>query len=244
MEPKFQSSFIPKGPASSAGVPVGGGPKVKERNLFSFIASLIFIISIVLALGVFGYKFYLKYAIGQMETDLEQVYVSLEPETLREIIRLDQQIKSTDSLISSHIIVSPFFEFLQENTPPNVRFTEFRFESGDGGYEVNMMGEASSYASLALLADLFGNSSHFRTISFSDFNLTDQGNVSFSMQGTLDHRFLSYERKIQNEISPVVPETDTSLLEVFESGASTSTTSTSTTSTATSTATSTIPAEN
>ncbi|KKW09567.1 MAG: hypothetical protein UY47_C0011G0003 [Parcubacteria group bacterium GW2011_GWB1_49_7] len=77
MGPNFQSSFIPKGPISSAipGAPMGR--KTQEKSLFSFLAWIIFNISVVLALGMFGYKFYLKYSIDQMGVDFISSTVSI-----------------------------------------------------------------------------------------------------------------------------------------------------------------------
>lgn len=206
MEPKFQSSFIPKGPAVSAGVPVGGSPRVREKNLFSFIASLIFTLSLILALGVFGYKYYLRYSIGQMEGSLESVYNSLDPETLREIIRLDQRITSTENLISSHIIVSPLFEFLEDSTPQAVQFTEFRFDAGEQGNELYIRGEASSYGAIALLSDIMKKSGHFKNTVFSDFFLSDSGNVAFSLKSNINPNLLSYEKSVLSTTLPVLPE--------------------------------------
>ena len=232
METKFQSSFIPKGPAVSTGVPVGNIPsRTGDKSLFSFIASVIFTISLILALGVFGYKFYLRYSIGQMEGDLESVYTSLDPDALREIIRLDQRITSTKNLISSHMVVSPIFEFLQNNTPRTVRFTEFRFDSGEQGNEVSMRGEALGYADIALVSDVFKNSGHFRNTVFSDFNLADSGTVAFSVKANVNPNALSYEGRVRAEEVVSVPEPTLPLVEV----------ETAATSSATSSATSTVP---
>jgi len=232
MQPKFQSSFIPKGPVVSSGGVTPGGTKSKGRNLLSFLASIIFTISIIGALGIFGYKFYLKYRIQGMESDLESAYIALEPETISQLTDLDSRIKSTKELIARHVVLSPLFRFLEDSTPTTVRFTELNYNLTDKGYELSMTGEARGYADLAVQSDIFNKSPYFRNPVFSDFILGDRGNITFSFKATLDPTLLSYKKEVENSVVPIAP-VETTI------NTATSTTATSTNSTATSTATST-----
>src|SRR5687767_2874649 len=127
MEPKFQSSFIPKSPVipNAATSPITR--KVEGKSLVTFLAIVIFIISVVLAIGVFGYKFYLKYRIDQMGTALSQAQTTIDPDTIRELTRLDNRIISTKNLVDKHTALTPLFEFLEASTPKTVRFSEFRY---------------------------------------------------------------------------------------------------------------------
>src|SRR3989344_7203318 len=134
MEPKFQSSFIPKGPTtSSAEGGIQMGRRREEKSLFSFLSAVIFILSILLALGMFGYKFYLKYRIEAMGADLERARAALQPEVIRELTRLDNRIISTKNLISKHQILTPLFEFLEVSTPRTVRFSGFQYSVTEQG---------------------------------------------------------------------------------------------------------------
>src|SRR3989344_2155600 len=104
MEPKFQSSFIPKGPVvSNVGIP---SAKVgKERSLLAFVSIVIFTLSVLAAVLVFGYRLYLNYSIAGMVSDLENARASLEPETVTELTRLNDRLLSTEELINSHIVL-------------------------------------------------------------------------------------------------------------------------------------------
>jgi nitrate reductase NapE component len=191
MEPKFQSSFIPKGLAASntqAGSVMGR--KREEKSLFSFLSVVIFIISIFLALGMFGYKFYLKYRIEAMSVELEEARVAVEPEIIRELTRLDNRIVSTRDLINKHLVLTPVFEFLETSTPKALRFNEFRYTKTDKGMKLSMRGEARGYATLALESDILDKSQYFRDSRFSDLNLSDRGDVSFSFAATIDSTLL------------------------------------------------------
>lgn len=197
MEPKFQSSFIPKGPvAPSSTIPmarrrVGGG------GFLGFIALLVFIASVVLAGGVVGYKFYLKYSIDNMGADLEEARSALQPDTIRELTRLDNRIASTKELVAGHSVLTPLFEFLEESTPKTIRFSDLRYEVSGTGIVLSLIGEARGYAALAFLADTFNKSPYFENPTFSNINLNEKGDVNFTFESTVDPDLVSYEGLVE-----------------------------------------------
>jgi hypothetical protein len=199
MDPKFQSSFIPKGPIASATPGAPMGRNIKNKGLLTYLALIVFAISVVLALGVFGYKFYLKYSIDKMGTNLEQAREALQAETIREFTRLDNRIIVAKELISNHYVLTPLFEFLEASTPKAVRFSDFDYLITEEGLELNMRGEARGYAALALQADIFNKSQHFRDITFSDLNLNERGDVSFSFRAIVNQDLISYKRVIETQ---------------------------------------------
>lgn len=206
MEPKFQSSFIPKGPIALATASASMGRKIEGKGLFSFLALIIFITSTLLAVGVFGYKFYLKYRIETMGADLERALTAIipEPEIIRELIRFDNRIVSTQELISKHHILSPLFEFLEVSTPKTVRFSDFRYSIIEQGLELYMRGEARGYAALALQADIFNGSEYFKDVIFSDLNLNENGDVIFSFKATVNPNLVSYQREVERIGTPII----------------------------------------
>jgi len=214
MDPKFQSSFIPKGSfaPTSTGSPLGR--KIKERSLVEFLAMVIFILSVLLAMGVYGYKYYLKYQIGKMGIDLEQAQATLQPETIHELTRLNDRINSTKELISKHRALSPLFEFFEAFTPKTLRFSDFRYLKDERGLGLSIKGEARGYAALAFAADTFNKSGYFTDSTFSDLNLNDKGDVSFSFEAIVEPDLLSYNRVVERisvpNVSTSSPQTATS----------------------------------
>ena len=207
MDPKFQSSFIPKGPTTSFAPGAVMGQKVQEKSLLSFLAIIIFTIAILLALGVFGYKFYLKYRIDRMGTDLETARATLNQETITELTRLDNRMKSVQTLLARHHVLTPLFAFLEVSTPKTVRFNSFQYTTSERGLEISMEGEARGYAALAFLADSFSRSENFKDVIFSNLNLNEKGDVKFSFSATVDQKFLSYQREIESIGLPVATST-------------------------------------
>jgi len=225
MPPKFESSFIPKGPIVS-GVSAPVAYKKPEHTIMGFLAALIFAISALAAVGVFGYKFYLNYTIDNMKEELEAGRAALETETLSEITRLNNRLLATEALIDSHLALSPLFKFFDASTLRTVRFNDFFFSTNEKGLRIVIEGEARSYASLALQADLLNKSSYFKEPVFSDLRLDERGNVAFTFEAGIDGSLLSYKQEVERLGLPrVAPAVATS----------TATTTRSTTSTATST---------
>lgn len=196
MEPKFQSSFIPKGPIAGSNAVAPMQARRRERSLFGFVAVVIFALSFILALATFGYGFYLKYAIKNYEAELESGRAKLESETVKELIRINDRINSTQDLIGSHLLLSPLFKFLEASTIKSVRFTSFNYGVTKGALELSMRGEARSYSALALQADLFNKGGILKNVVFSDLVLDEKGNVVFSFKAAVDPGALSYQKAV------------------------------------------------
>lgn len=211
MEPKFQSSFIPRGPAAS-NLSSGGAPIVRrtQRDIFSLLATTIFTISLLFGIGVFGYKFFLNYRIKAMGAELEAARAALDPDTVNELIRLNARLVSTKELLESHRIISPVFDFLEASTPANVRYTDFNFNMTSRGLELTLRGEARGYSTLAAASDLFNRSPYFSNPVFGDLSLDERGSVIFALTTDVEPSLLSYERFVNSasnstQSSPVIP---------------------------------------
>jgi len=203
MEPKFQSSFIPKGPAATSGMipktkPVGRG------GLYSYIATTLFVISFVLMLVVFGYKLYVKGNINSMGEEIEMTKNDLIPNTSREFIRLNNRINSVETLLTNHTVVSPLFEFLSASTVRLVRFREFTLITTPAGAELVVEGVARGYATLALQADIFNKSGNFTNPVFSDLRLDERGDVVFTFRGFVNPALISYAKEVES-LPPSLP---------------------------------------
>jgi hypothetical protein len=201
MEPKFQSSFIPKG-VSGAPTPSGVMPSTRrvstQRDIVSLLATGIFVLSLLLALGVFGYSYFLNYRIGQMGAELQDARAALQPETVQELVDLNSRLVSTESLLKRHRIISPVFKFLESSTPKSVRYTDFSFDVTNKGLELNMKGAATSYTSLAVAADTVNKNPFLKGSVFSDLSLDDKGRVLFSLKSVIDPQLLSYTRYVES----------------------------------------------
>lgn len=233
MEPKFQSSFIPKGPLATTGTATRIS-RESGRSILGTLAVFVFTFAILLSLGVFGYEFYLKSSISRMSGNLATARESLEPETIKKIADLDSRLVSTEALLEKHIVLSPLFDYLENFTLRNVRFTQFDYETTERGVlELTMRGQARGYSAVALQSRNFNESGYMRNPVFSDLDLDDEGNVTFTFRATLDPSIVSYKREVSKQPPPPP------LPVLVPSSSAATSTATSTPSTATSTATTT-----
>lgn len=195
MEPKFQSSFIPKGPIATASSVAA--VKRAPKSLFGFLATLIFAMAVALSLGVFSYNKYLSYQIGKMGADLEAARSNIEPEAINELVRLDGRISSTNMLLNKHTVMTPVFDLIEDNTVSSVKFNTFSMTPTDEGAMIVMEGEARNYTALALQAEAFQGHKSLKNPAFSELSLDESGNVRFTFKAIVDPNLVSYQRNLQ-----------------------------------------------
>lgn len=178
---------------------------MRQHDILAFIAKGIFALTILATVGVIGYKWYLGYSIGRMSAELEAARAEIAQGETGEFIRLNDRIVSTEALLQSHRVLSPFFTFLQQTTPKTVRFSEFRFTEDKEGPQVVLKGAAATYAALALEADVIYKNKDFKNPTFSDLRLDDKGNVTFSLKAGVSPEFISYAKTVSRLNAPPVP---------------------------------------
>jgi hypothetical protein len=197
MDPKFQSSFIPKGP-----IPMSGSfssvDHRGDRSLFGFLSIVIFVITVLLSGGVFAYKLYLNSQISQMGSDLTAADATLDPTSINEMSNLSARIKSTEDLLAHHVVLSPLFSYLETSTIQSVELTDFSYSVDDtGALNLVLDGQGSGYGAVALQANVFDQSPYLKNIVFSNLVLNDKGAVTFTLSATVDPTLVSYEKEIQ-----------------------------------------------
>lgn len=192
---QLQTSFIPKRPQvlSSAAPPLGG----KSMNLFAIIAVVIFLLTVILAAGVFFYRGHLIRTIAGLDAKLAAAKKSLEPEFINEASRLYSRIEATKELFALHTAPSSLFNILEKKTLESVRFRDFSFDAHtEQEMTLSMTGEAKSFNAVALQSDVFGAEPAFLNPVFSNFNLNEQGDVVFNFKAAFDPARLRYRETV------------------------------------------------
>jgi len=193
MEPKFQTSFIPKKPiVSSQGV-------AKESiNFFMIIAVVIFLGSIVLSAAVYGYKFFLDKNIKDLQSSLVTASGQFDQDFISSVNRLNTRIETSKDLLNKHVSASTIFGFLGSHTLKTVSYTDFTYSlDNDGTIKVVLKGVAQSYGSIALQSEEFGKQNQYiKSPIFSDLNPDQNGNVVFTLTALLDKNLISYVKTL------------------------------------------------
>ncbi len=191
METKFQTSFIPKTNLE----PVANTTH-RSMGFFNFVAIIIFVISIVVALGAFGWHRYLEGSKTSLKDSLERNIKSFEPQTIDEYYRLNNRIDAAKILLSKHVAVSYIFDFLSEQTIQSVKFNDFKYDVDSlGSATLILNGEAKSYNAVAYQSEVFGRERALKEPLFSNLDLDTVGNVVFNFSTKVDPGFIVYTRK-------------------------------------------------
>ncbi len=197
MEPKFQTSFIPKKPISS---PDGTGISVVRRtNLFSIVAAVFFVMTILVSLAMFLYKNILTEQIKQADISVAEARKAYEPEIIQELIDVSTKIKSSEKLLEQHIVVSEVLRLFEELTLRRMRFDDFAYvNNGITLPELKMRGEVQSYNALAQQQEIFFDNTYLKEPRFSGMTLRENGFVSVNFETKLDPSLVSYKQAISS----------------------------------------------
>lgn len=188
-----QTSFIPR-------KTLGRESSIQEKpvSIVLIIATFIFVMAVISAGGVFLYKYILTGKIDSSSKYLDQRKAALEPATIEELTRTDKRLRVASQLLGGHVVTTPVFNLLEKMALETVRFTKFEYRNEDGEFPVvRISGQAKSYGSVALQADLFNSDKQFvKSALFSNLNLDDKGNVTFDAVVNLDQDLTNYKKTL------------------------------------------------
>ncbi len=201
METRFRTSFVPK-KALAIKTEATRGQTV---HLFLAIGVLAFIVSVVGAGGAYAYKSFLQKSITEKSIALEKAKKAFEPGFIEDAKILSTRIQSARELAEKHVVVSPVFDLLSENTLQTIRFTDMSVSLAAGAPTIALKGEArgsnsaSGYASVALQSDAFGENEKILEPVFSGLRLGEKGTVQFSFASGLDPQMFLYSKMLAPE---------------------------------------------
>ncbi len=186
-------SFIPKKNSTS------NRPVKKSLNLVFLATLIVFLLMLFSATGVFLYKGFLKGKIEDSKIMLEREKDNFDIGSIKQLIRLDDRLLVSETLLKKHIDLTGLFQTLQENTLKTVQFKNFKFKVGDdGGMDVLMDGITNDYETVALQADIFGADPFFKNTIFSNLDVNKDGKVVFSFSAVINKDLVSYKKRIEN----------------------------------------------
>ncbi len=211
MEP--QVTFIPKKPIEG---------RVTAENRVSVVA-VVAVIAFFSAIGYGAYSYYkqdlLKKSIAELKTNLKKIENDFDIKTVENIVRFDSRIKTAQSLLQNHNVVSPIFSLLSKYALRDIKFSSFSYklaeasngasgsapsvggsvassgmaaDQGERDIIIVMSGEARGYLSIALQSQAFAQSPYVKGQVFANLAQGDKGNVMFQLTLTLDPKISSF----------------------------------------------------
>ncbi len=197
MELPTQTTFIPKKPLV---------PEYAEESssfgLLSIISVGLFLLSVLLAGGVYFYKGYISKNVDVQKNSLEISKGRFEPETLEEFKEIDKRLSASKVVLNQHVVTTPIFELLSELTLKNVQYTKFTYklESPEKPVSIIISGIADSYTTIALQSDNFSKNKSIQDPVFSNLTLDTSGRVLFDLNFNVSSEFVHFVENIKNDI--------------------------------------------
>jgi len=190
-----------KKPSSLSFIPQAGETVAFERKM---PPSLVFKISIFafavsfLFLGfVMIYKTVVVRQIEEFQLSIDRAKASFDPTLIAELEKIDNSITGAQGILVKHRLPLEIFDFLEINTHKDIWFSSFNYTYispqknplrsvareglGQPQVEVRLEGESKSYLALAEQSEIFNNKEELLDFAFSNFSLTQEGNISFSL---------------------------------------------------------------
>lgn len=194
VESGIRSSFIPHDAVEEAGRPRAGSGNMMD--FVALISAVLFIASIVLALGVFLYQQFLDTSSKSKVAQLERAKAAFDPALIQELTRLDDRMRVADQILGSHDALSVFFHMLEQVTLTTVSFRSLNFEAADAqNVAIKMIGVAESVNAVALQADLFSKNGIITSPIFSNIDRQPDG-VHFSLTASINPASIRYVQLI------------------------------------------------
>ena len=97
------------------------------------LGSTLFAMSLAIYLGLaFGYQPYLKSQIKRLDERIASFTKSVPPEDQAKLVEFYSRVVNLKTLLTNHVIFSPSFEWLEQNTQVNVYFRNLSFNPVSG----------------------------------------------------------------------------------------------------------------
>lgn len=135
-----------------------------------------------------------------MNVSLVAARNSFEPTFIDNANALNKRIEAAKKLLNSHTVVTPIFDFLENDTLATVKFDTFSYDLRDNGTSFLVIsGQAKNFSSIALQSDIFGKEKFIKNPVFSDLNPDQNGNIVFKFNSSLDPTFVSYKNSLKSK---------------------------------------------
>lgn len=214
MEPKFQTSFIPKKQVASVGGltgnSMGSGPmqqraKSSLASAYMALAIIVFVISVGAVGGAYFFKSYLKTANETYKIDLAKMEEKFDINLIQKLKAKNAQIDSAKGLVNRHVAVSQVFDLIQRMTISDVRFSTMDLKGSPettGSYKLALKGLGKNLPAVAFQASVFSDLATYGLDKFvTNPMITSQsfdtvGAVSFDFSADISREAISYKKSV------------------------------------------------
>lgn len=161
---------------------------------FGFLAYIILGVVVVIAFGVFAYSRLLASSQDAKRAELAKAEAAINLSVVEDFVRLNNRLKSGETLLENHVALSNFFALLNTLTPSTVRFSALHLQLGRGlTVQLDGTGYARSFNALAVVSAAFAADGRIKDAVFSSIVVNPKdGSVSFKLNAALDPKIVAF----------------------------------------------------
>jgi len=201
MEPKFQTSFIPKKPIANAGSAIIQKPKTGFASLYMTIAVVLFVASLGSIGGAFAYQQFLEAHLAASQKTLTQREQQFNIDLIQQLREINVKIDNSQKLLASHVATSRVFDIIPKFTSAHVRFLNMDLTTAASGKpaQISLQGYGTGLQAVAFQSDVFSSLEQYglrnivKNPIMSDPSIDQStGKASFGFTATISSDALSY----------------------------------------------------
>ncbi|MFA7302269.1 MAG: hypothetical protein WC030_00780 [Candidatus Paceibacterota bacterium] len=198
LPPNIPTSFTPHAvPAAARGF------RLDFLGAFAFLAYLVLLVVITLAVGVFAYGQMLASTQASKEEELLKEEQSIDTATAENFVRLNNRLSSGKTLLANHVLFSNFFTLLESLLPATVRFSSLNIAATDSKkVTLEGTGVAKNFNALAVASESLAREGNIKNAIFSRLTVNKDNSVAFSLSADISRELISYAWR---GAAPVVP---------------------------------------
>jgi hypothetical protein len=196
MEPKFQTSFIPKKPVIQT-QGLSSAPVIRTTNIFSLVSGVVFVVTMVVSGSLFFYKQLLNKQIATAGQSIEDARGAFQLDKIQELLDANSRLLAIDKLLNNHVSVSKLLGFLSEVTVKKIRLEEMTYKNEGNSPTIAMKVEAASYNALAAEGDILSKNEFIKNPFFANFSPKENGYIEASFSSNIDTTLTSYKKTIE-----------------------------------------------
>jgi hypothetical protein len=157
------------------------------KSIVDLILIAAFGISILIAVGMFGYSYYLSSQIESKKATLKSYESSLGSLPLEDMRKLSNRMKIVSKLLAQHPSVNAAFKIIEDSVEDAITYDQFSIHYIDltKSYELVLSGRSPDYRALAQQMDKLSQkpySNYLQGLKLDSLTLDPKGFVRFSIK--------------------------------------------------------------
>jgi hypothetical protein len=211
MEPKFNTSFIPKKSLQADTNTSSENKYVARRTVHGpgfYSMLLLFIISVTACVGVFAYTVIVDRSIEEKKNVLEEKKKAFKISIIDDLIETDARLSSANNLLANHIAISQIFNTLEDITLKRIQYTDFVYTGARAQTPavLEVTGISDSFQDVALQTWAYRTNEYLHDPVVKELKRKSTNNidtVDFILEAGVDTSLTSFSLAIkENRIGP------------------------------------------